>query len=240
MRTVRKMGLWWLPVLWAAILASALLTHLHRAHAAQPSGIPSYPTFQAVGIGTSPKLVIGNGHDSLLVKGGEFFSDTGGLETGLTNNIYNDGTDWRYLKNGPASTILIAGNTFYFFTAPSGTAGAVATLTQNSPCLNDGTNCPPGATGARAWGFIVGNSGGCTITAGLSSGINGCTRQSTGAYQISFVSGLFTSYVICTATPYTAQQMANYQRDTAADGLVELESTSGFVDGNVNLTCMGV
>jgi hypothetical protein len=54
----------------------------------------------------------------------------GVLQTNTTTNIYFDGSDWRYKANGPAALAQIYENFFSWTTVPTGTGGAVATLTE--------------------------------------------------------------------------------------------------------------
>lgn len=57
----------------------------------------------------------------------------------FTNNVYFNGTNWIYDKNGAASYQYQTNGRHEFYTAPSGTAGGTATTTARLVIQNDGT-----------------------------------------------------------------------------------------------------
>ncbi len=62
-----------------------------------------------------------------------------GGSLGFANNLYFDGTNWRYVTTAAGANIQLGSTgAMTFFTAPSGTAGAVATLTNQVAIANTG------------------------------------------------------------------------------------------------------
>lgn len=87
-----------------------------------------------VGIGTpSPqgKLAIGNYTIINALDGGSASSDIG-------NNLRFDGANWRYLNTGAASLLQFTAGETKVFTAPSGTGGDIATLTERMQITSSG------------------------------------------------------------------------------------------------------
>lgn len=64
-----------------------------------------------------------------------------GVLTTLVNNLRHDGTNERYIANGFAELLQLSTSdgALRYYTAPSGTAGNIATLTQRFSVLTDGT-----------------------------------------------------------------------------------------------------
>jgi len=50
------------------------------------------------------------------------------VNTVSANNLYHDGTSWRYIANGAASLISQSGGEFFYYPVASGTAGATASV----------------------------------------------------------------------------------------------------------------
>ena len=87
-----------------------------------------------VGIGTSSpqgKLAIGNYTIINALDGGSASSDIG-------NNLRFDGANWRYLNTGAASLLQFTAGDTKIFTAPSGTGGNIATLTERMQITSSG------------------------------------------------------------------------------------------------------
>jgi hypothetical protein len=57
----------------------------------------------------------------------------------FASNLHYDGTNWRYIVNGSALAISSGAGSTIFYNAPSGTAGAVATLTSRLSINDDAT-----------------------------------------------------------------------------------------------------
>jgi hypothetical protein len=55
---------------------------------------------------------------------------SGGVDISMTNNAYYDGTDWVYIASQEAGRFLNNRNTFAWYQAAAGTAGAAITFTQ--------------------------------------------------------------------------------------------------------------
>lgn len=87
-----------------------------------------------VGIGTASaqgKLAIGNYTIINALDGGSASSDIG-------NNLRFDGANWRYLNTGAASLLQFTAGDTKVFTAPSGTGGNIATLTERMQITSSG------------------------------------------------------------------------------------------------------
>lgn len=87
-----------------------------------------------VGIGTSSpqgKLAISNYTIINALDGGSASSDIG-------NNLRFDGANWRYLNTGAASLLQFTAGDTKIFTAPSGTGGNIATLTERMQITSSG------------------------------------------------------------------------------------------------------
>jgi hypothetical protein len=72
--------------------------------------------------------------------------DGGSASSDIANNLRFDGTDWKYLNTGAGELVQMIGGAFKIFTAPSGTSGATATLTQRLNFSQSGSLCV-GCTG---------------------------------------------------------------------------------------------
>ena len=95
-----------------------------------------------LGIGTtapiSPLEVTGGGTNS-NIKASSFEIQGFALNNAwLSENIYYDGTNFRYRATGFGNLSYFFNGTYRVYTAPSGTAGAVATVTNRVAVFNDG------------------------------------------------------------------------------------------------------
>ena len=68
---------------------------------------------------------------------GAIFGHNGGA-SGVTFNLYNNGTNWIYKGNFSANTVYLNAQGIFFYTAPEGAPGTVATVTQQMTLLNNG------------------------------------------------------------------------------------------------------
>jgi len=101
-----------------------------------------------LGIGVTPSAW-GGGNKALQVWGGALASN-GLADTKYTNNLYYDGTNWKYLSSNAASEYAqnyLGQHVWY--NAPAGTAGNTATLTQ-AMTLDSSGNLLVGLTSAQA------------------------------------------------------------------------------------------
>lgn len=65
-------------------------------------------------------------------------SFSGGTAARMAYNLYYDGTNWRYMTTAAGVLLQDAANGLIFYTAPSGTAGNVATITEMLAITLDG------------------------------------------------------------------------------------------------------
>jgi hypothetical protein len=87
-----------------------------------------------VGIGVTPSAWYATNTKALQVGGSSSLNDyssSGNRQTTLANNAYlNASAAWTYSNTDPASRFHQTGGGFYWYTAPSGTAGNTITFTQ--------------------------------------------------------------------------------------------------------------
>lgn len=152
--------------------------------------------------------------------GAAFVGDTSG-NAALYSNIYFNGSNFVYKSSNTATLIGIENGTiaFQINTAPSGTAGANATLTAQWTVNNDGgmfatTLADEGQGTVNAKGLFINgsavasssgashfNSANCPSGGGTPSqayGVSSCTVNSTGNYSAIF-SPAFVNTPVCTA-----------------------------------------
>jgi hypothetical protein len=72
--------------------------------------------------------------------------DGGSASTDITDNLRFDGTNWRLLNTGPGAVFQLTAGDLKLYTAPSGSSGATATLTQRLNFSQSGSLCV-GCTG---------------------------------------------------------------------------------------------
>ena len=81
-----------------------------------------------LGIGTTP-AAWGASTRALQLGAYGSLNALGGVDIGIANNAYYDGSNWVYIASQEAGKYLNNRNTFIFSTAPAGTAGANVTFT---------------------------------------------------------------------------------------------------------------
>jgi hypothetical protein len=124
-----------------------------------------------------------------------FFQLTINNSTYVTNNLYFDGTNWRYIVTGAASLMVVdSTGATGFYKAVSGTAGALATLTANiyvdgttanNLLFNSGYGSSAIAYGCRAW---VNFNGTGTVAIRASGNVSSITDGGVGVYTVNFTS----------------------------------------------------
>lgn len=82
-----------------------------------------------LGLGVTPSAW-GSGTRALQVGTYGALAWSGGVDIGMTNNAYYDGTNWVYIASQEAARFLNNRNTFAWYIAPEGTAGNAITFTQ--------------------------------------------------------------------------------------------------------------
>jgi len=95
----------------------------------------------------------GNNITALDIGGGALASYNGAQEVRIDSNLYFDGTNWRYKASGLGTDFDSSGGGFTWSTAPSGSAGAVATLSPVMTLSNAGDLAIKGKWGCN--GAIV-------------------------------------------------------------------------------------
>lgn len=112
-----------------------------REHISTPGYTASTPwmtfsTLGNVGIGTAP-VAWGSAYKAISFSGGSLAVTASGPY--LAQNLYNDGAGWRYSAAGSGAIYVQAsGSGHQWFNAPSGAAGAAATLTLAMALDNSG------------------------------------------------------------------------------------------------------
>jgi Chaperone of endosialidase len=124
---------------------------------------------QNVGVGVTPSAW-GSSFKALDIS---TYAAVGGTTASsfLSANIYNDNTNWKYKQSAAASVYYQSGGIHQWYNAPSGTAGATATLTQ-AMTLDASGNLLVGSTTATGGRFVVECNGGFN-TAGANLWKNG-------------------------------------------------------------------
>ncbi len=145
---------------------------------ASPTTALTLDTSQNMGLGVVPSAW-GANYKAFDIKRGSVFQNSTLNWAGLSNNAYNDGTNWIYKESTIARMFRIQNDQFEWFTAPSGTAGNAITFTQAMTLDANGrlgvARTSPGAQldvlGAASTSAmrIVGNSG-ASIYVDLSGG----------------------------------------------------------------------
>jgi hypothetical protein len=141
-----------------------------------------------VGIGTGLPAPVA-GRNLQVSDRSAFFQLTINNSTYLCNNLYYDGTNWRYIANG-AGTLLVLDSTAStgIYRAASGTAGAIAslitvTLTDSASNFqfNSGYGSVATAYGCRAW---VNFNGTGTVAIRASGNVSSITDNGVGDYTV--------------------------------------------------------
>jgi hypothetical protein len=157
------------------------------AYAVEGGGFPSSPIFQSLGIKQSPSSYpwgANTPHISMTPTIAIASPAANGSEELIANCYYN-GTAWVYMTTGACSVLSVNPTSTVYFTAPSGTAGALANLT---PIWRP------------TYGRLNASSGGCPIDATYDNqNIASCSRIGAGEYVVSFVAA-FSDLPLCTVS----------------------------------------
>lgn len=157
----------------------------------------------------------GGAYRMLSVGGANSFGGSGTASAVMAHNLYYDGTNWRTVVADTGESIQLSGQSIYFQTAPSGSAGAIATGLATRVQIN-GTGATStvaitahsGATGALALGGTVTStplSLGSTISTTSPAEAYGAVFQSTFSGSANAVYGIFQRFL--TANSYAAAIM---------------------------------
>jgi hypothetical protein len=82
-----------------------------------------------LGLGVTPSAW-GSGTKAFQVGSYGSVNTIGGIDVGIANNAYNDGTNWKYIASQEAAYLKVNRNTFLWNIAAAGTAGTNITFTQ--------------------------------------------------------------------------------------------------------------
>lgn len=189
-----------------------LSTNLLAVAPQQGSVVPSslstqnavyWDTSGNVGVGTTSPTAMA-GKSLQILDRSILFQLTVNNSTYLVNNLYYDGTNWRYIVTGAASLMTLdsTGNTA-FYRAASGTAGAVAGLLPNlisdassNLFFNSGFGSAGVAYGCRAW--VNFNSTG-TVSIYGSGNCSSITDNGVGNFTFNFATAMpDTNYSVVT------------------------------------------
>ena len=116
-----------------------------------------------LGLGVTPSAW-GSNWKGFQIGSRTTLTNSNGSDTILTNNGYNDGTNWKYLSTATATAYTQGSGTHIFYNAPSGTAGNAITFTQAmtldaSGNLGIGTTSPLARFGVNATNQVVDSFG---------------------------------------------------------------------------------
>lgn len=159
----------------------------------------------------------------------------------ISNNLYYDGTNWRYITTGEGSVIFQSSGTIALYTAASGSAGAVASL-NNAKLLID-TDGSVTLKTAAGLGYGAGSGGTVTQATSKSTAVtlnkpvgqitmNGAALAAGSAVQFTFNNSLISATDSIVLTIYRAgiASSANYNvwGDVGAgSSLITLRNISG-------------
>ena len=82
-----------------------------------------------LGLGVTPSAW-GSGTKAFQVGSYGSVNTIGGIDVGIANNAYNDGTNWKYIASQEAAYLKVNRNTFLWNIAAAGTAGNTISFTQ--------------------------------------------------------------------------------------------------------------
>jgi hypothetical protein len=82
-----------------------------------------------LGLGVTPSAW-GSGTKAFQVGSYGSVNTIGGIDVGIANNAYNDGTNWKYIASQEAAYLKVNRNTFAWNIAPAGSAGNNISFTQ--------------------------------------------------------------------------------------------------------------
>ena len=156
-----------------------------------------------VGVGTTTPTTIA-GKSLQISDRSAFFQLTVNNSTYLVNNLYYDGTNWRYIVTGAGAMLVIdASGATAFYRVISGSAGAVATIiatnlidASSNFSFNSGYGSAATAYGCRAW--VNFNSTG-TVSIYASGNCSSITDNGVGLFTFNFATAMpDTNYCVTT------------------------------------------
>jgi hypothetical protein len=98
-----------------------------------------------LGLGVTPSAW-GSGTKAFQVGSYGSVNTIGGIDVGIANNAYNDGTNWKYIASQEAAYLKVNRNTFLWNIAAAGTAGNTISFTQAMTLTADGDLLVGGTT----------------------------------------------------------------------------------------------
>lgn len=157
----------------------------------------------------------GGSYRAVSVNGVNEFGGNGTASAIMTHNLYYDGTQWRYIGADTGESIQLTGQSIYFQTAPSGSAGGAATgLATRMQIAGTGAvatvqvTAHSGATNALSLGGTVTStplSVGGTVSSVSPAEAYGVVHQPTFSGSANAVYGIFQRFL--TANSYAAAAM---------------------------------
>lgn len=175
----------------------------------------------------------------------------------LVQNLYNDATNWKYSSTAAGALINLSGGGLYFYTTPSGSAGATATVTSRFAIDNNGnvgfnygTMLAWPTTGnyrglqVGAFGGIVGASASTTDLSFAQNvrfdGTNWRLSSAAAAIRLQFAAGGFTFWYSPSGTSGSVPtETPRFKLDSAGNvgfGVTNFGTSAAFVLGIANGT----
>lgn len=132
-----------------------------------------------LGLGVTPSAW-GSTRKAFQLNSGSVYATTAGDTIGAAQNAYNDGTSWKYVSNGYATSYYQNSGGHYFNIAASGTAGNTISFTQAMTLDAAGTllvNATAQQTGGNGKLSVAGGSGGVAATLTNNSNASAYTTE---------------------------------------------------------------
>lgn len=127
-----------------------------------------------VGVGVTPSAW--GGSTALQLKNASLWS-VNGREARVSQNLYYDGANYKYITTNPASMLMAYDNEFQFYRAASGTAGTTASLTETMRIDSSG-NLLVGTTSSGYGGrFVAVKNGGDVVYAAQTASGGYCYKS---------------------------------------------------------------
>lgn len=165
----------------------------------------------------------------------------GGGAMWLVDNLFSDGTNWRYVTASNGATLSVSGASLSYSSAPSGAVGAAATLTAQFQVVpNDGLRSNRGGIMLPHDGFaarVCFNGTGIVAVRG-SRNVTSITDNGTGTYTVNLTTALpdsnYSVFGTCgnTAAAGYVRRAASILSTTSAITIEVLNTSGALLDVN--------
>lgn len=190
------------------------------------------PPLTVIGDLATPNLSV----TSNLIVQGVNVRDAGILTSG-TLPVARGGTGTT-TSTGSGSVVLSASPTLTGTLTAASIAATGITVNSQSVCLQNGTNCPSGASLTVSYARVTANGSGCSY-ASPNQGFQGsCSRNGTGSYTLVFSSQVATKACVSSGQSPNNLATANANSVSVTVGLSAGDSGT-FIDGNFQIHCFG-